>query len=75
MDKGDLYTVADIGLATDPETLDAMRWMHTRTKQLVEPSSAVPLACLFNGTIPPRGKIGIIISGGNVDPADLVSFG
>lgn len=58
--------VKDIGLATDAETLDAMRLVHTRMKQLIEPSSAVPLACLLNGSLPAEGKIGIIVSGGNV---------
>ena len=67
--------VQDIGLASDSETLEAMQWVHTRMKQLIEPSSAVPLACLFNGSLPAQGKIGIIISGGNVNPADLASLG
>jgi len=58
--------VRGIGLATDAQTLDAMRWIHTRMKQLVEPSSAVPLACLLNGSVPCEGRIGIILSGGNV---------
>ena len=58
--------VTDIGLANDDQTLEAMRLVHTRMKQLIEPSSAVPLACLLNGSLPATGKIGIIISGGNV---------
>ena len=62
---------AGIGLATDEETLSAMRLVHARTKQLIEPSSAVPLACLLNGSIPARGRIGVVISGGNVDLESL----
>jgi threonine dehydratase len=58
--------VEDIALATDEETIQAMKLVHTRMKQLIEPSSAVPLACLLNGSLPTKGKIGIIISGGNV---------
>ena len=58
--------VTDIALATDDETIAAMKLVHTRMKQLIEPSSAVPLACLLNGSLPAEGKIGIIISGGNV---------
>jgi len=60
--------VTDIGLASETEILDAMTLIHTRTKQLIEPSSAVPLACLLNGTIPTRGRIGIILTGGNYSP-------
>ena len=62
---------AGIGLATDEETLSAMRLVHARTKQLIEPSSAVPLACLLNGSIPARGRIGVVIRGGNVDLESL----
>jgi threonine dehydratase len=37
-------------------------------KQVVEPSGAVPLACLLERTLDIGGKrIGVIISGGNVD--------
>ena len=57
--------VTGIGLATDPEILQAMSLVHTRMKQLIEPSSSVPLACLLNGSIAATGRIGIIISGGN----------
>ena len=60
------HHVSDIGLASDAETIEAMKLVHTRMKQLIEPSSAVPLACLMNGALPATGKIGIIISGGNV---------
>jgi threonine dehydratase len=35
---------------------------------LVEPSSAVPLAALLAGRVAPRGaRIGVVVSGGNVD--------
>ena len=46
----------------------AMRMMFERMKQVVEPSSAVPLACLLERTLDVAGKrVGIIVSGGNVD--------
>ena len=39
-----------------------------RMKIVVEPSSAVPLACLLERTLDFRGqRVGIIVSGGNVD--------
>ena len=63
--------VAGIGVATDAEIWDAMGLIHSRLKQLVEPSSAVPLACLMNGSIPSGRRVGIILSGGNVDVAQL----
>lgn len=46
----------------------AMRMMFERMKVVVEPSAAVPLACLLEGRFPAAGRrIGVIVSGGNVD--------
>jgi threonine dehydratase len=37
-------------------------------KQVVEPSSSVPLACLLERTLDVTGlRVGIIVTGGNVD--------
>lgn len=63
---------ASIGTATEAEILEAMRFAWERAKVVVEPSAAVPLAALFNGSIPAKGlRVGVIISGGNVDTAPL----
>jgi threonine dehydratase len=41
-------------------------------KLLIEPSSAVPVAPLWNGQLDVKGlRVGIIISGGNVDVEPL----
>jgi threonine dehydratase len=49
-----------------------MRFVWERTKLIIEPSSAVTLAALWNIPADLRGKnIGIIISGGNVDLTKL----
>jgi threonine dehydratase len=45
----------------------AMRHIWERMKILVEPSAAVPLAALLEGGFQARGRIGVILSGGNVD--------
>lgn len=46
----------------------AMRRIWERMKILVEPSAAVPFAALLEGALPVRDKrIGIILSGGNLD--------
>jgi threonine dehydratase len=50
----------------------AMRFLWERMKILVETSSAVPFAALMDGKTEITGrKVGIIISGGNVDLDDL----
>ena len=48
--------------------IEAMRLIWTRMKILVEPSSAVPLAAIMKQKSKFKGKrVGIILSGGNVD--------
>jgi threonine dehydratase len=60
--------VAAVGLASEAGIARAMRMTWERMKIVIEPSSAVPLACLLEGTLSGKGKrIGIIVSGGNVD--------
>ena len=60
--------VDDIVTASEREILDAMRFVWERLKVIIEPSSAVPVAPVLNGSLPVRGlKVGIILSGGNVD--------
>lgn len=60
--------VEDIVLVSDAEIRDAMRFLLTRMKMLVEPSGAVTAAALIERRIPagPR-RIGVILSGGNAD--------
>lgn len=65
--------VQAIGLALENEILEATWLVQSRMKQLIEPSSALPLACLLNGSLPVHPKIGIIISGGNVDLKNLAT--
>ncbi|MGW0500862.1 pyridoxal-phosphate dependent enzyme [Streptomyces sp. NPDC003007] len=58
----------EVVLVTDDEIRDAMRFAFERLKIVVEPSGATPLAALLTGragTLPPR--VGVIISGGNID--------
>ena len=53
---------------TEQEIIDAMRFIWERMKIIIEPSSAVPAAAVFNGKINIENKkAGIIISGGNMD--------
>jgi threonine dehydratase len=60
--------VDDIFTANDAEILSAMHLIWERMKIIVEPSSAVPLAIILKNKEYFAGKrIGIIISGGNVD--------
>lgn len=64
--------VSDILLATDPQIIEAMRLIYERMKIVIEPSCAVPLAALLANKDRFKGKkVGIILSGGNVDLGKL----
>jgi threonine dehydratase len=52
----------------DPEIVAAMRLLWERMKQVVEPSAAVPLAAVLSGALPAQHRrVGVVLSGGNVD--------
>ena len=60
--------VKDILLASEAEIIDAMFLTWQRMKIVVEPSSSVPLATIIKHRDQFAGKrIGVIITGGNVD--------
>lgn len=67
--------VSRIETVTEDEIKNALRYTWERTKQLIEPSSAVAIACLLKNSDALKGKrVGIIISGGNVDLDDVCSI-
>jgi threonine dehydratase len=70
--------VDQILVVTDDEIRAAVKFLLTRLKILVEPSGAVAAAALLSGKL--RGgtageRIGVILSGGNMDLDQLLSFG
>ena len=62
-----LRYVNEMVTVTDAELLPAMFWMWERMKVVVEPTGALGYAALMARKIAPRGKVGVILSGGNVD--------
>ncbi len=66
--------VEDILLVSEQEVTDAVKFLLMRLKILAEPTGAVAPAAVLSGKLDaPRGaKIGVIISGGNVD-ADVLA--
>jgi threo-3-hydroxy-L-aspartate ammonia-lyase len=57
--------VDDVVLASDPEIVEAMRFLFERMKTVAEPSGACALAALLAGRVR-GGRVGVVISGGNV---------
>jgi threonine dehydratase len=67
-----LQHVHEIYTCSEQKIIETMKLVWERMKIIIEPSSAVALAILFEKNIDIKGKrIGIIISGGNVDLMDL----
>ncbi len=64
--------VEKIVLVSEAEIVQAMHLIWERMKIVIEPSSAVPFAALLKEKEPFKNKkIGVILSGGNVDLANL----
>jgi threonine dehydratase len=63
-------TVTGAVSVTDAEAAEAVRYAFSTLKLVAEPSGAVGLAALLAGKVEARGRtVGLILSGGNVDPA------
>jgi len=63
-----LNNVDEIVTVSEESIVAAMRMIWERMKIIIEPSSAVPLAAILENKVDVKGKkVGIILSGGNVD--------
>ncbi len=64
--------VKDIVTVSESSIVAAMRLLFERMKIVVEPSAAVPFAALLENKVAAKNKrIGIILSGGNIDLKQL----
>ena len=67
-----LKEVDQIVTVSEESIVAAMRMIWERMKIIIEPSSAVPLAAILENKVDVTGKkVGIILSGGNVDLGKL----
>ncbi len=67
--------VEDILLVTEDEIKEAMRFALQRLKIVIEPSGAVCVAAALAGKLPSgTGRVGLVVSGGNVDLEVLASI-
>ena len=65
-------SVDDIVTVSEESIINAMRFIWERMNMIIEPSCAVPVAAIFEGKVDVKGKkVGIIITGGNVDLGNL----
>jgi threonine dehydratase len=66
---------ADVLTVSDEEIAEALRFILFRLKLLVEPSGAAAAAAVLHGKLPQSARrIGVILSGGNVDAEMLTQL-
>ncbi len=61
----DMQTVAESAI------IEAVKFLFYRMKLVVEPSGALGVAALLSGAVQPKGRIGVILSGGNIGGATM----
>ena len=59
--------VDDFATVSEAAIREAVRFLFYRLKLVVEPSGALGVAALLGGGLKPRGRVGVILSGGNID--------
>jgi threo-3-hydroxy-L-aspartate ammonia-lyase len=70
-----LEHVADMTTVDDAALLRAMFFLWERLKLIVEPTGALAAAALLDGRVSARGaRVGVILSGGNVDLSQISSW-
>jgi len=62
-----LEYVDDMQTVSESAIIEAVKFLFYRMKLVVEPSGALGVAALLSEEIQPRGRVGIILSGGNID--------
>jgi len=68
--------VTDVLTVTDAELVLTMRWFAQRLKLVVEPTGCLAAAAVLQQVLPiePGARIGVIVSGGNIDLASYGAF-
>lgn len=68
-------TAEDVLTISDQEIIETIKFLLFRMKLLVEPSGAAAAAAVFTGKLPQATKrVGVILSGGNIDAGLLSEF-
>lgn len=69
-----LQYVDDIKTVSEEAIIDAVKFLFYRMKLVVEPSGALGLAALLSGVVAPTGRVGVILSGGNIDAETMIAI-
>jgi threo-3-hydroxy-L-aspartate ammonia-lyase len=67
--------VDDIVTVSDAQLIEAMRFAASRMKMVIEPTGGLAMAAAMQGVVDIKGqRVGIIVSGGNIDIAQFAKF-
>lgn len=67
-----LEHVDDMQTVSEAAIIEAVQFLFFRAKLVVEPSGALGVAALLSGAAQVSGRVGVILSGGNIDAATMV---
>jgi threonine dehydratase len=66
--------VDDFCTVTEEAIVEAVRYLFHELKIVVEPSGALGVAALLSQAVPAAGRIGVIVSGGNIDGETIAAI-
>ena len=69
-----LNNVDDFVTVTEEAIKEAVRFAFFRLKLVIEPSGALGLAALLSGAYKAMGRVGVIVSGGNIDAPTMTAI-
>ena len=69
-----LANVDDMQTVSEEAIVDAVRFLFFRAKLVVEPSGALGVAALLSGVVAGYRRVGVVLSGGNVDAETMRSM-
>jgi len=69
-----LENVDEMKTVSEQAIKDAVKFLFYRMKIVAEPTGALVIAALLSGRIRTAGRIGVIISGGNIDGVTMVKI-
>lgn len=69
-----LEYVYDMKTVSEEAIIEAVKFLFSRMKLVVEPSGALGLAALLSRAVMPEGRVGILLSGGNIDSATMITI-
>jgi len=69
-----LEYVDDMKTVSETAIIDAVKFLFYRMKLVVEPSGALGLAALLSQSVIPNGRVGVILSGGNIDADTMMTI-